>query len=127
MVFTYTELRMQMICVVKNLNKFNFTKSDIFAVMSRNNHELAPIIFALLATSHPINTLDTSYKESEIIHMLSTTKPKAIFCELDVVERMKCSLRRINIDAIIFTFGGSVDGTIPISTLSVENCEEYFV
>lgn len=90
----------------QNIQKMNFRKSDVFAVISKNNHDLVPIVVALLSTGHPLNALDPSFSSTEITHMLGLTKPKLIFTEICSYEAVKISLHHLGNDANIFTFDG---------------------
>lgn len=119
MKLTCKEIYDQTVRIAQNLQYYNFEKGDVFSVISLNNHELAPIIFAGLCLGNPVNTLDTSFSEAEITHMLEITKPKAVFCEINIVEKVKRSLFKLNNNANIFTFGGSIIGTVSVSELSI--------
>lgn len=76
---TGREIHDQSIRVAQNLQKYNFEKGDVFSIISRNNHQLASILFAGICLGNPLNTLDTSFSETELVHLLGITKPKAIF------------------------------------------------
>lgn len=128
MKLTCKEIHDQTVRIAQNLQKYNFKKGDVFSIISLNNHELASVIFAGLCLGNPINTLDTSFSEAEITHMLEITKPKAIFCEINIVNKVKRSLGKLNNNANIFTFNGSIDGTVPVSELSIPTeCENDFM
>lgn len=115
---------MQTIRVAQNLKKFRYEKGDIFAVIATNNHQVAPVIFAALCNGNPLSTLDTAFSETEIGHMLSITKPKAFFCELDVVDLVKAVTAKSGIAAQIFTFCGSTEGTTDVADLFIETGRE---
>lgn len=121
---TFADLREQSIRAAQNLLKFDFDRGDVFAIISRNSHELAPIVFASLCSGYPLNTLDASFSEAEIVHMFGITKPKAVFCELDAVVVVEKSLRKLHNDARVFTFGGSANGTVAVSELLAETARE---
>lgn len=108
----------------QNIQKLNYKKGDIFAVISKNNHDLAPIVMALLSTGHPFNTLDPLFTETEMMHMLSLTKPKLIFTELESYAAVKQSLLKLNNDAKVYTFGGRVGGTHAVEDLFAETGTE---
>lgn len=125
---TYEEIRNQTVRAAQNLKQYGYEKGDIFAVASKNNHELAPIVFALISSGHPINSLDTSFSEVEMEHMLSISRPKAVFCDADAVDLMRQCLQKLNNNARIFTFCGSRDGCIAAADLFVETgCEDDFM
>lgn len=72
-----------------------------------------------------MNTIDSQFTESEIVHMLKITKPKAIFCEIEVIDVVKKSLQIVENNANIFTFCGSIDGVIPVTDLFKETGDEH--
>lgn len=114
---TFNELRDQTIRAAQNLEKFNFNQNDIFGFISKNNHELAPIIFAALCLGNSINTIDPNFTKTEISHIFQITKPKVIFCDIEILDTVKGSLGDENSCSKIFTFGGSKVGTIAVSEL----------
>lgn len=71
-----------------------------------------------------MNTIDASFSESEIVHMLNITKPKAIFCDADIIGVVKDSLRAVNNDANIFTFCGAEEGSTAVANLLTETGQE---
>lgn len=75
---------------------------------------------------NPLNALDITFSETEIIHMFGITKPKAVFCELDVLKTVQRSLSKLNNSAIIFTFDGSTDETISVADLFISTGKEFF-
>lgn len=121
---TYNELYTKSVRAAQNIQKLNYAKGDIFAIISRNNHELAPIVVALLSTGHPFNTLDPSFTQIEMTHMLSLTKPKVIFTEPETYAAVRLSLQEIGIDTKIYTFCGQIGDSTLTENLFVANGEE---
>lgn len=120
-------IRLKTIRAAQNLQKLRYAKGDIFAICARNSHYVAPIAYASLCLGCPLNTLDTSFGEAELTHMLSITKPKVVFCDTDVSEAIENVLEKLEIDARIFTFGGQCGNSVPVEELLTEtNDEEYF-
>lgn len=93
-------------------------------MIAKNNHELAPIVIALLSTGYPFNTLDPAFTETEMMHMLNLTKPKLVFTELESYEAVKLSLRKLKNDAKIYTFCGQVGDSIDVKNLFIETGKE---
>lgn len=73
----------------------------------------------------PINTLDPSFGKNEIKHMLSTTQPSLMFCDIKIYDLLKECLSELGNDADIFTFGGQIGDSEPVENLFVENGDEY--
>lgn len=51
--------------------------------------------------------------------MLNITKPKLVFCDDDVVDRMQEALHKTQNNALIFVFGQSVVGTKNVKELLI--------
>lgn len=108
----------------QNIQKLNFKKGDIFAIVSNNNHELAPIAVALLTIGHAYVVLDPSFTEPEITHMFGITKPKLIFSDLKSYDSVEKSLRNLNNEASIYTFEGRVGESFSVESLFDETGTE---
>lgn len=67
-----------------------------------------------------MNSLDVSFGRTEIVHMLSITKPVVIFCDVDCYETVSKCLDELKMDARIFTFGGIVGQSESIESLFEE-------
>lgn len=110
-----------------NLQNLGYEKGDIFAIIAKNSHHVAPIAFASLCMGCPINPLDPSFSRTELMHMLSITKPKVVFCDVDVCDLMRECLNDLENDAKIFTFMGQTDDSEPVEVLFEEiDGEETF-
>ncbi len=67
MMLTNHELRLKTIYVSQNLMKIGVNIGDVVAVISRNNHYVAPVVFACLTIGAPVNTLDFSFNPSNCL------------------------------------------------------------
>lgn len=103
-----------------NLQSLGYEQGDIFGIIARNSHYVAPIAFASICIGCPINPLDPSFSRTELMHMLSITKPKAVFCDVDIHDLVRECLDDLENDAKIFTFMGQTNDSIPIETLFEE-------
>lgn len=101
----------------QNLQKLGCRTNDIFGLMAENSHHVAPICFAAFCLGCPINGFYTTYDKSEMLHMLNITRPKLMFCDLNVYDLVETCLEELKINARIFTFGGSVGKSIPVEEL----------
>lgn len=79
---------------------------------------------ALLSAGHPFNTLDSLFSPTEMMHILSTTKPKLVFTEVESYEAVKESLRKLDNDATIYTFCGQVGESLAVEHLFEETGRE---
>lgn len=52
--------------------------------------------------------------------MLSITKPKVIFCDVDIYNLMHECLNDLEMEAMIFTFSGQTEDSVPVEQLFEE-------
>lgn len=64
MMLTNNEIRMKTIFISQNLLKVGVKAGDVVAVIARNHHYVAPVVFACLTILAPVNTLDASFNAS---------------------------------------------------------------
>lgn len=96
--------------------------------MAKNSHHVAPIVFASISNGCPVNTLDPSFGKTELCHMLKTTKPVLLFCDVEGYELVKKCLSELGNKAKVFTFGGSKGEAEPVENLFAEtHTEESFL
>jgi 4-coumarate--CoA ligase len=111
------EMRSRTIKIAHYLMQKGYKQHDIVGIMCANSENLAPIVIACLTLGMPINTLATVMIESDIIQMYSKTKPKLIFCDVDVVEKMKKSTENMNLNAEIITLRERCEGFLFVDDL----------
>lgn len=70
MMLSNHEIRTKTICVAQNLLKMGLTAGDVVAVVTRNHHYVAPVIFACLTIATPVNTLDASFNASNVFYQI---------------------------------------------------------
>lgn len=122
--FTYDELRVKTIRAAQNLRKRGYHSKEVFGILAKNSHHLAPIVFASLAIGSAVNTLDPSFGKTELLHMLKTIKPALVFCDVDVSNLVKECLNELGNEAKVFTFGGSSGDSEPVENLFTETHNE---
>lgn len=121
---TYAEIRLKTIRAAQNLQSRGYNQKQVFGIMARNSHHVAPIFFASIANGMPINPLDPSFGKTEIIHMLSVTKPVLMFCDVKCYELLSECLKELGNAAKIFTFGGQSGSSEPVENLFHETHNE---
>lgn len=125
---SFNEIRIKTIRAAQNLLDRGYKPKQVFALMAKNSHHIAPVVFGSISIGCAVNTLDPSFKKAELIHMLNTIKPSTMFCDVDVYELAKECLVELQNDAKIFTFGGSKGEAEPVEYLfSQTQNDEYFV
>ncbi|XP_031623989.1 probable 4-coumarate--CoA ligase 1 [Contarinia nasturtii] len=121
---TYDEIRLKTIRAAQNLQKRGYKSKNVVGIIAKNSHHLAPIVFASLAIGSAVNTLDTSFKKAELLHMLKTTKPVVIFCDVEVYDLVKECFAELKNDSKIFTFGGNKGDSEQVENLFEETHNE---
>lgn len=121
---TFNEIHEKTIRAAQNLQKRGYGSKQVFGLMAKNSHHVAPVVFASISIGCPVNTLDCSFGKTELIHMLSTTKPKLMFCDIEVYDLVKKCLLELCNDAQIFTFGGSKGESEQVENLFSETQNE---
>ncbi|XP_055298411.1 uncharacterized protein LOC129566474 [Sitodiplosis mosellana] len=125
---SFNEIRQKTIRAAENLLDRGYKPKQVFGLMAKNSHHVAPIVFGSISIGCPVNTLDPSFKKAELIHMLITIKPVLMFCDVGVYDLVSECLAELKNDAKIFTFGGSKGKAEPVEKLLLEtHNEDYFV
>lgn len=92
--------------------------------MSKNNHDLAPVVIALLFLGYPFQTLDPSFTEVETTHLLARTEPTIVFSDLESYDVVQKSLRSLQNDARVYTFEARVGSSHLVEDLFAETGRE---
>ncbi|XP_055297521.1 luciferin 4-monooxygenase-like [Sitodiplosis mosellana] len=121
---TFDEIRIKTVRAAQNLQKRGYEPRQVFGLMAKNSHHVAPIVFASISIGCPVNTLDPSFGKTELIHMLKTTKPTLMFCDVESHDLLRECLTELGNDAKIFTFGGSKDEAESVENLFSETHNE---
>lgn len=121
---TFDEIRTKMIRAALNLQALGYNRKQVFALVARNSHHVAPITFASIAIGCPVNTIDPSFRKTELIHMLNISKPVLVFCDMDCYELVNEVLAELGNNANIFTFGGKIGRSEPVENLFRETYKE---
>jgi acyl-CoA synthetase (AMP-forming)/AMP-acid ligase II len=92
-------------------SKTELKQGDVVGIIARNSENIAAVAFACFSLGLPINPLAPAMGVSEIFDMYSKTKPKAIFCDFDQVEKVCEALKQIGLkNCKIFTLMEKVEG-----------------
>ncbi|XP_063705109.1 probable 4-coumarate--CoA ligase 1 [Culicoides brevitarsis] len=102
--YTFNDILTRSIQAANHLKACGVKKGDICSVISRNNPDLAPVMFGCFFLGATINTLDVSFDQKDLDHMLGLTEPKFIFAEEDVLVKVKVALERLELSSRIFCF-----------------------
>ncbi|XP_055609106.1 uncharacterized protein LOC129756297 [Uranotaenia lowii] len=125
---TCGEMRNRTIRLAQNLTELGYGPGDIFTMAARNGEHVAPVLFASLALGVPINTLDPSFRRDDFSHMLSTVKPRLVFCDQETLPEMEVALGMIALKPELVILGQKVEGYRHITDLlKPTGREETFV
>lgn len=132
---TCSEIRKRSIQVAQSLTKdYKVKFGDVCAIVSKNNPEVSTIVFGCLFIGAPLNTLDPSFDQNDFDHMFGLTRPKVIFVETSVLDRIQKSVERLKFNPKIFCFtnpaGNVAEGISSVASLfdttnSTVDLEEY--
>lgn len=97
-VYTCDKLRTRMTRVALNLaSKCTITKGDIVCMVVNNSSSVTPVLFGCFLLGAPVHTLDASFGESDLVHLISITKPKLVFCNQRNLKTVNHSLNLANL------------------------------
>lgn len=87
---------------------------------------VASVVFGSLALGCPLNTLDSSFGKTELMHMLKSIKPVVMFCDIGCYDLLEECLTELNYESkhTVFTFGGSKGNSEPVENLFSETNKE---
>lgn len=122
--YTYEEIYAKTVRAAQHIQKMDYNEGDIFAIMARNYQDLAPIVFALISLGYPFQSLDPTFSETEVTHLFALTKPTLVFGDHESYKVIEKSLRNLNNDAKIYTFGGRIGESCPVEDLFVATGRE---
>lgn len=122
---TFDDIKIKTIRAAQNLQTLGYKRKQVFGLIARNSHDVAPIVFASIAVGCPIIALDPSFGKTEIIHMLEKPKPVIIFCDIACYELLEETLGELSIEARIYTFDGSIGRSEPVENLFKKTHDEH--
>lgn len=105
----------------QNLQKLGYQKNDVFSLIAKNSHHVAPILFAACCLACPVST---AFDENQLKVMFQITKPKVVFCDVSVCDLISNVLDELKNDAKIYTFGGVCNSSRAVEELFEETHNE---
>lgn len=125
---TFEEMHMKTVRAAQNLQKLNHNKDELFVIISKNNHDVAPICMALFCIGQLFHPYRPSFGKTELIQMFEDLKPKVIFAEMESYALIKKCAEHVGSDAKIYTFCGKTADSLAVEDLFAETgIEEDFV
>lgn len=130
---TFNDIREKTIRAALNLRKRGYKPKEIFGFMALNSHDLVPIVLASFCLGCPFNPIYTNPLQfnttnpddkAEIKRLMNNTKPKLMFCDINLYDFVKECLIELGNDAKIITFGGQKGDSESVENLFIETGEE---
>uniref|UniRef100_A0A336L8I2 CSON004688 protein n=1 Tax=Culicoides sonorensis TaxID=179676 RepID=A0A336L8I2_CULSO len=121
---TCGELRSKSIRVANALKQMGFKTGDIMMIAARNHPDICPALFGCLIIGAPVNVVDVNFSKDDVAHMIQLLKPKMIFCDFDVLEKMVQALIETNHRAHFITFNDYSAKALYIDQLYRVQCDE---
>lgn len=117
---TCAEMSDMMTNVAKNLCILGYRLGDVVGIIATNTSFVAPAIFGCTLRGLPLSPLDVSFNVGEIVKIYKETKPKLIFCDHDMVEKLITALEILESEARIVILTKRLEGFMHISDWLVE-------
>jgi acyl-CoA synthetase (AMP-forming)/AMP-acid ligase II len=94
----------------KFLTKAGLKQGDVLGLNASNCEHIVPIMFACFILGIAVHPLALVMDVKEICYMWSKTRPKIIFCDGKIVEKVKVAVEEMELDAKIYTVIEKVEG-----------------
>ncbi|XP_005189320.2 probable 4-coumarate--CoA ligase 1 [Musca domestica] len=108
---TNFEIAKRTVQIAQHFEKLQCQQTDVIGLCAGNTDYIAPLVFGALAAGLSISTLDPSFDKAGIKHVYSLTKPRMMFCDGDLYERVREALDECDLGATkIYTMSNHVDG-----------------
>ena len=109
-VMTSMELYKRAVKIAKYLSNAGLKQNDVVGYVAEDSENVTPVSVACLLLGLPINLLAPVMNEDDIVYMFAKTKPKIIFCDAAVIEKVKSAVDKLEFKCEVFTFMERVEG-----------------
>lgn len=100
---TCEEIKITSIRVAQNLKRLGVQPDDVVGFICRSSSTVISLIYGCVLIGAPVNPLHVSFDKEKIQQMFKQTKPVLVFCDHDLFELTRDSLREMKSNAMIFT------------------------
>lgn len=111
------EMSRMMTNIAQNLFRLGFRFGDSAGLFATNTTFAVPAMFACYLLGISLNPLDVSFSVSQIVQVYRETKPKLVFCDHDMVDKLIMALEIMASDARIVILTDKLDGFLHITDL----------
>ncbi|XP_059622511.1 probable 4-coumarate--CoA ligase 3 [Phlebotomus argentipes] len=91
--------------IALNLQRNGCARNDVVSFICRNSHSLTSAVLAAFFLAAPASPMDTYLTKDEMSLLMKTTRPKFIFCDDDIADKVKNIASEINSNAVIIVLG----------------------
>ncbi|XP_023034108.1 4-coumarate--CoA ligase 1 [Drosophila willistoni] len=110
--------------IAQHLKKRNFGTDDVIGIVSRSSTYQSAVAVGCLFNATPFHSVNPTFNEDTIRHILSITKPKIIFFDGIDIEKIKNASMSWHPELI--TLSGKVNGAHVEDLLDPTNTEFFF-
>ncbi|KAI8124318.1 4-coumarate--CoA ligase 3 [Lucilia cuprina] len=122
---TNKEILLLSIRVAQHLEDLNIKQGEIVGICAANTDYLACLVFGCLFRGLVISTLDTSFDKDGIKHIYSITKPKLMFCDGVIYNKIKDAFEECNLQStVIYTINDYLEEVPKLSDFLKETQRE---
>lgn len=114
---TFDELHTLTLNTAKWLQLFGCEKGDLIYFFTKNTEIVPVVIFAALYLGLQVAASPVYFSRMECECFLKLLKPKLVFCDVDIYQKLKQCLEYLNNGAKIFTFDGVTNESTPVNVL----------
>jgi 4-coumarate--CoA ligase len=114
---TFGEMRTHIIRMALNLKNIDMQMGDVICIVAKNNRYVAPVAFGSLLIGLTVSTMDPFFNTSEMVHALSLSNPKLVFCDEENLTTVITALKLSNIEALICVFTENTDSASKVKSI----------
>ncbi|TMW48849.1 hypothetical protein DOY81_006078 [Sarcophaga bullata] len=109
--YTNKDILTLSIRVAQHLEKLKIKQRTVIGICASNSDYLAPLVFGCMFRGLTVSTLDPCFDKDGIKHIYSITKPKLMFCEGVIYDKIKESFAECGLESTkIITVGEQIEG-----------------
>ena len=107
------------------MQKLSVKQCDVIGLCAANSDFVAPLTFGALLCGLSISTLDPSFDKEGIRHAFSITKPKLMFCDASIYDKVKMALKECELPSTpIYVIGNHIEDAANLTELMVPSDKE---
>jgi 4-coumarate--CoA ligase len=114
---TFGEMRTHIIRMALNLKNIDMLMGDVICIVAKNNRYVSAVAFGSLLIGLTVSTMDPFFNTSEMVHALSLSNPKLVFCDEENLTTVITALKLSNIEALICVFTENTDSASKVKSI----------